>query len=152
MNIFTMYTSRAGVILFSPNKKYVLLVKTYGNNNQLYSKWGFPKGTVEDNEKMNDCASRELKEETGLNINIEYEEVKNVIKYETHKNKVYYYSYVLNNNMMTNIMRIIKTHKDAEISKIAFIPVSDMNKLELNYDTKRLLNNYTAVLNIAAQL
>lgn len=147
-----MYANRAGVVLFSPNKKYVLLVKTTGGDNHYYSKWGFPKGTVEEDEKMNECASRELKEETGLSIIIDNEEKQNLIKCRQTKNKVYYYSYVLNNNMMQRIFEIIKSHKDKEIAKIAFVPISDKDKLELNCDTKQILNNYENIIRISEQL
>ena len=30
--------------------------------------WGFPKGKINEGEKMEDCAVREVLEETGLNI------------------------------------------------------------------------------------
>ena len=43
MNSVFYNQNRAGVILFSPNKKYVLLVKTSGNKNKEFSKWGLQK-------------------------------------------------------------------------------------------------------------
>lgn len=51
---------RAGVILVC--ERNVLLVQTYGEY------WGFPKGSIEADEKAEDAASRELYEETGIYI------------------------------------------------------------------------------------
>jgi ADP-ribose pyrophosphatase YjhB (NUDIX family) len=145
---------RAGVILFSPNKKYVLLVKMRSSKHQI-GKWGFPKGSVEKNEYLNMCAMRELKEETGLSINIEKEEMSNMIKrcFNKKKNISYYYSYILNNSMMGEIMKIIKSHKnESEIDILGFVPIEKCNDLILNSDTKKLLTHYEYCLKKAIKL
>lgn len=51
---------KAGAIIMRDNK--ILLVQSRGK------KWGFPKGSVEMNESLCECASRELLEETSLNV------------------------------------------------------------------------------------
>jgi ADP-ribose pyrophosphatase YjhB (NUDIX family) len=149
-NMFKMNIIKAGVILFSPNKKYVLLVKSKFNGIHK-SKWGFPKGNIEPNEKMNDCAMRELKEETGLLININ-----NDITLHNYINqgRTLYYCYILNNNMMINIINTIKSHKDDndEIDKIAFVPLEKCLDLVLNSEATRILNKYTKYINIAVKL
>ena len=55
---------KAGVLIYDPDQQRVLLVQSRG---QL---WGPPKGTVEisKNETSCQCAIREVKEETGLDI------------------------------------------------------------------------------------
>lgn len=54
---------KAGVFLVDMEKRKVLLVQSRGKL------WGPPKGTVEENETFLDCAKRELKEETGIELN-----------------------------------------------------------------------------------
>jgi ADP-ribose pyrophosphatase YjhB (NUDIX family) len=57
---------KAGAFIYDPNEDRVLLVQSRG---QL---WGPPKGSLEIdiNETTADCAIREVKEETGLDINV----------------------------------------------------------------------------------
>lgn len=52
---------KSGVFLYDPDQDRVLLVQSRGDL------WGAPKGTVE-NETSLECAIREVKEETGLDI------------------------------------------------------------------------------------
>lgn len=53
---------KAGGIIYDSDKKKVLLVQSRGKL------WGFPKGTKNDGESIEDCALREIKEETGLTV------------------------------------------------------------------------------------
>ena len=53
---------KGGVFVFDPKEGRVLLVQSRG---QL---WGCPKGTLELDETDTECAVREVKEETGLDI------------------------------------------------------------------------------------
>jgi ADP-ribose pyrophosphatase YjhB (NUDIX family) len=73
---------KAGVFMYDPDEKSVLLVQSRGYL------WGLPKGTFEDDIDKNlvDCAIRELKEETGLTIKAE--EFRKVIKV---KNRATYF-------------------------------------------------------------
>ena len=56
------YSRKAGVFIYDPKTDRVLLVQSRGNL------WGSPKGTIKANESEIDCAIREVKEETGLQI------------------------------------------------------------------------------------
>jgi tRNA nucleotidyltransferase (CCA-adding enzyme) len=52
----------AGAVVFSPNAagvRYLIIHDSHGN-------WGFPKGHIERNESQLEAASRELREETGV--------------------------------------------------------------------------------------
>lgn len=73
---------KAGVFIYDPDKEKVLLVQSRG---QL---WGPPKGTleVEQGEQSCECAIREVKEETGLDI-----DSVNFSKAIKIKNKALYY-------------------------------------------------------------
>ena len=55
---------KAGVFIYDPKEDRVLLVQSKGHL------WGPPKGTLELGEKEIDCAVREVREETGLKVNI----------------------------------------------------------------------------------
>lgn len=54
--------NKAGVFIYDPKTDKVLLVQSRGNF------WGPPKGTLQYDESERQCAIREVKEETGLNI------------------------------------------------------------------------------------
>ena len=54
---------KAGVFFYDPIKNKVLLIQSRGNL------WGPPKGTLDKDETYDRCAVREVKEETGLDVN-----------------------------------------------------------------------------------
>ena len=56
---------KAGMFLYDPKSKKVLLVQSRGHL------WGLPKGTLNNDESFPACAVREVREETGLNISEE---------------------------------------------------------------------------------
>ncbi|XP_059179049.1 m7GpppN-mRNA hydrolase-like [Physella acuta] len=53
-----------GAIILDQELKHVLLVQSYSSKNS----WGFPKGKINLNEAPDDCAAREVFEETGFDI------------------------------------------------------------------------------------
>jgi 8-oxo-dGTP pyrophosphatase MutT (NUDIX family) len=58
---------RACVALFSNDKSSILMVK-HNEGNRFY--WTLPGGAIEPGESAEECATREVKEETGLDIEI----------------------------------------------------------------------------------
>ena len=58
-------TSCGGVVIF--RGKILVLYKNYKNK---YEGWVLPKGTVEPGEEFKETALREVKEETGVTLNI----------------------------------------------------------------------------------
>ena len=59
---FNRRYKKAGVFIYDPKEDRVLLVQSRGHL------FGPPKGTLNYGERTRDCAVREVKEETGLNI------------------------------------------------------------------------------------
>lgn len=80
---------KAGVFIFDPNEDRVLLVQSRGQY------WGAPKGTLEENETSCDCALREVKEETGIELKTE-----NLLKaIKVNNRAVYFYTEMKANNV-----------------------------------------------------
>jgi len=64
---FMRYKERVpvcGAIMFNEDATQVLLVRGFKSN----SSWSFPRGKINENELPKDCAIREVREETGFNI------------------------------------------------------------------------------------
>jgi ADP-ribose pyrophosphatase YjhB (NUDIX family) len=74
---------KAGIFITEPTGK-ILLVQSKGNL------WGCPKGTMKKTESSEECAIRETKEETGLEISIE--KLKSATRFDIYHNKATYYS------------------------------------------------------------
>lgn len=72
---------KAGAFIYNPHEGRVLLVQSRGNF------WGSPKGTLEKNEGYPQCAIREIKEETGIVVNLNQLERSTIVKGKS----VYYY-------------------------------------------------------------
>ena len=60
--------NRCGGIIFNKTCDKVLLVLNKESHRKGEDKWGFPKGHRKKNERIIDCAKREIYEETGLSI------------------------------------------------------------------------------------
>lgn len=76
---------KAGVFLYDPTLQKILLVQSRGD------KWGFPKGTLEDNETIEECAIREVFEETGIRLTLD--QLQTYLKFRIDK-ATYYHSLV----------------------------------------------------------
>ena len=129
--IFTQYKGtrkKAGVLIYNGDK--VLLVQSRGNF------WGFPKGTMEQGEKVKDCALRELKEETGIQLTKD-----ELIECVSIHNKALYYIYELNEEKGS----IQSDIPDNDVNGITWIKLDCLkemfksNKMKFNYHCKYLL-------------
>ena len=89
-----VYPPKAGVIIFNESFNKVLVVKSRGYDNT--TKWGLPKGHLENNELPNECAMRELHEETGIRIKIS----KNSRNFINSINNSIYYIFVAEEHQM----------------------------------------------------
>ncbi len=114
-----VYPPKAGVIIFNQNKTKLLIIKNAYNPN--LSKWGLPKGHLELGESREQCASRELLEETGISLNICEKDP--FIKI----NNSIYYIYVTDENKY-HINPIDKN----EIKEACFKDIIDIRKMKIN--------------------
>jgi len=138
-NIFR-YPPKGGVIIFNKDKSKILMVR---NNYHPYvecQKWGFPKGHCNHNERYCDCATRELKEETGLNI-----EVKTDSKFITINNSRYYI-YCMTNEIINQA----QPQDTNEINKVDWQPTTDIvGKIKMNKESVVL---FTKKLELAQKI
>ena len=136
-NVFT-YPPKAGALIFNQDFTKVLCV--LNNYNPKKSKWGLPKGHLEiGKEQRHECAKRELFEETGLDININYDDP--FIKI----NNSIYYVFSVNES----IIEKLKPIDTKEIKKIEFIDISLHKNLNINKEMKVAL---TRKLRIAKKI
>ena len=78
----TKNANKAGVLLFDSSNNSVLLVQSAGNF------FGLPKGSIEENETVSEAASREVFEETGINVsNIA---LQTAVKFKPYNNQTYF--------------------------------------------------------------
>lgn len=113
-----------GCIIIKKNK--VLLIK------QNEGHWGFPKGHVEENETEIETATREVKEETNLNV-------------EVNSNKRYTTEYVTNAGKIKQVVFFIAKciggeikAQECEVSEIRWVGFEEAIKL-ITYDNTREL-------------
>jgi len=100
--------NKAGIIIRWKNKNdtYFLVTQSYNN------KWGFPKGQQENNETLIECALREVKEETSLDLQYLQEPISQSKRINCRNMKFF-------------------THTMTDIEKIDF----DLLKLDLSFDS-----------------
>ena len=120
---------KAGVFIYDPKEKRVLLVQSRGHL------WGPPKGSLNIDEKEIDCAIREVKEETGLNIsNYNFSHCINI------RNRAVYY-YVEMNTCAINVQDDME---DNDANGITWIKVSCLENAII--DGNMVLNHYAKIV------
>lgn len=121
---------KAGVLVYNDDK--ILIVQSRGNY------WGFPKGTLEPNEKVRQCALRELKEETG--IELQDSDLDQCICVQ---NTALYYIYKIDKEMGS-----IQHIENNDVNGIAWIKLEclknmfEKNNIKLNYHCKYLIQQF----------
>ena len=116
-----------GIVVFN-DKDEVLMVK------HNIGHWGIPKGHVEENEKEEETAYREVLEETNIRANI-IDGFRKVITYSpkenTIKDVVFFVGIAINTNL---------SKQDEEVEKVEFLEVSKAIELLTKYpDMKEVL-------------
>ena len=113
-----------GAIIFNEDK--VLVVK------QTSGFYGFPKGHVEIGETEKETATREVKEETGLDIKIISDKrytQSYIVKENVHKDVVFFIAKLENNNEKRQV---------EEIEEILWIDINEVENI-LTYDSLKEL-------------
>lgn len=130
--------SVCGCIIMNENKDKLLLVK--GATSEC---WGFPKGALENGESNIECAKRETMEETGLDVIITKDSVKEVI------NGITYYNVTVSDRD-TNI-KYSNVIDKSEICEIKWFKISELinnnnnNKIKVNKSIKLYITNLYSV-------
>ena len=123
-----VYPPKAGVLIFNNDKTKVLVIENAYN--PKLSKWGLPKGHLEDGESRIQCASRELLEETGINLNIDERD-----SYIKINNSIYYVYYTDENR------HTIKPIDLNEIKQAKFLDIVTVKKLKINRELTVAITN-----------
>lgn len=119
----------AGGILIDIISNKLLLVKGP-------TKWSLPKGHLEIGETYNQCAMREIKEETNIDIMIN--------RYDTYvriNNYIYYVKYVCDSYLLD-----IHPNDINEISDIGWFSLDDIKKMNCNYHLNKIINNWDKIM------
>ena len=127
------YVKSCGFVAYKQigNEKYYLIIKS------LNGDVGFPKGHMEPGESELETAIRELKEETGIDVNV-VQGFRRQIEYElrrmpdTIKQSVYF----LGECVSDNIVR-----QEAEVTEAGFVSYEDALKLLTFEETKNILED-----------
>jgi len=129
---------RCGGILFTKDFKAIVIVQNkYILNENNRELWGLPKGHIKDNESFAQCASREIYEETGLELEVQDASPKLRI------NKTYYFPILLNYTLdeLLAKMRVIDVIEIANVC-VLHIDNPEIAQKNLNYELKLLLGHY----------
>ena len=124
---------KAGIFIFDYKLQKVLLVQSRGNL------WGIPKGTFEEGETSLECAIREVKEETGLDIDKDNLHKLYVIK----KNAFYYFL-----NMKETTVTIQSGIENNDVNGIGWIKIECLKELvrlktmKLNHHAKLCFQHF----------
>jgi ADP-ribose pyrophosphatase YjhB (NUDIX family) len=103
----------AGVVALNERNEILLVKDKYG--------WSLPKGTTEIGETIKETAIRELKEETGLTV--ELEELAYIIEYQSEEYGQYlqfYYSGKVNED------ELVMEDPDEDIYEVKFISIDEI--------------------------
>lgn len=131
-----------GLVINSSNK--ILLA----HNNNTYQ---FPGGHKEDNEKIDECIKREIKEETGIDVSVSDEPFLCIVTYDNNyfdtgkkvKNSIYYYRFITDSvpNLLNTHYDELELATDFNLFYINFSELSDFlkkNEESGNIDVKIL--------------
>ncbi len=113
---------KAGVILITDDNKF-LLVKNYNQ------KWTFPKGGMEEDEDVVAAAARELKEETGIVLELETLKL-----YYKHYKQTYFICNARGIQYDENLIQ-----NKSEITGIGWFCFQHLDELELSRPTIKIL-------------
>jgi len=114
---FNKTKRKSGVFIYNPSSNTVLIVLS---RNRL---WGLPKGSLKDNETDEQCAIREVKEETGIEVdNNDF-----LYSVKINSNVVYFYMEI-ENQYQVNVQKSINTEAN-DVNGIGWIKLDCLEKM-----------------------
>ncbi len=130
---------KCGAVILDPDNRLLIVEgrAMHFNNHEtvLARKWGLPKGHREDGEPEIDCAIREVKEETGLDI---------TISSSTYRMKV---ADTLLYFIRVDSPHIMGTTSDtSEIKSVKWVNPREIFNLNCNRGLKSLMMNYQSIM------
>jgi len=112
--------------LIIQDKKILLCHPT---NSSWYGTYSIPKGLIEENETTFECAKRELKEETGIQIPDEYyNKCEYFIDYKSKDGKSYKRVYYFVANIPNNFLPEVISHYDLQLDEVDWAGFLDYDK------------------------
>lgn len=131
-DMFKDYLARipvAGAIIIS-DCKHVLLVRGFRCNS-----WGFPKGKIDQGETLMDCALREVREETGLDLTLLINEEHFV---EMQQSLTPTRLFLINGVVIEN--QTLRTSTRREIAEIRWFPLNKLHKIRKTRSCSNMLH------------
>ena len=114
-----------GIIRTKYNSEYYYLL-VQGRDT---GKWSFPKGHIDTDESYLDCATREILEETGIDL-------QGVKHNGIVKLRYTYFLFNLPNKFLTRINELTRINDVEEIATIKWFSITGMEKIEGNIDVR----------------
>ena len=127
---------RCGGIVFNPTFNQVVIILNKDSYQRGEYKWGLPKGHIDPDESIYQCASREIKEETGLRLWIDDKTPKVKL------NDTYYFLLVVNPSCQFHINDL------NEIAQVKWFPINQLHKLNTNRGLKKFIHTKDKILNL----
>lgn len=119
---------RCGGIIMNESLTHVVGVMNYESlDNQ---KWGLPKGHLKSFETIQNCAEREIFEETGLQLEITDETPYKKL------NDTFYFIFVIKDNT------IFRIHDHHEIAEVKWLELDTLSNLSLNRGLRKFQEKY----------
>ena len=122
---------RCGGILVNEELSHIVGVMNYESLED--KKWGLPKGHLKHGESIQQCAVREILEETGIRVKINEDTPFKKL------NDTYYYIFVLKSNTTFNI----RDHR--EIARVEWLPIDTLGTINMNRGMRKFYDRYDKI-------
>ena len=121
---------RCGAVLFTTDNHVVMVENKYLKPRSV---WGLPKGHIENNESYAQCMSREVYEETNLQIKKFLPVSDNDLKIKV--NHTWYFPYNLRVSSK-DIRKMLRSNDSAEVADVKAIPLSRLKSMTINRESR----------------
>jgi len=122
---------RCGGIILNESLTHLVGVMNYESLQD--KKWGLPKGHLKNGETIQECAIREIYEETGLKVKITDDTPFKKL------NDTFYYIFVIGDDTHFHI----RDHR--EIAKVEWIPITNLNQYNMNRGLRKFRDKFDKI-------